>query len=87
MMFQSVVTQLLNSSIMTILHLISESTASLPALNLTNRAHSEPPHFHPGDVDKDKWFFTTHDKDEVPDKWSVGTMDTGYHGYLTINHF
>ncbi|KAJ7633058.1 HORMA domain-containing protein [Roridomyces roridus] len=39
----------------------------------------EPPHFHAGDAKKDKWFFMTHDLDEVPDKWSVGQLDTGHH--------
>ncbi|KAJ7161498.1 HORMA domain-containing protein [Mycena crocata] len=39
----------------------------------------EPPHFQAGDAKKDKWFFMTHDLDEVPDKWSVGGLDTGHH--------
>ncbi|EMD38181.1 hypothetical protein CERSUDRAFT_104791 [Gelatoporia subvermispora B] len=40
----------------------------------------EPAHFRPGDVGKDKWFFTTHDKGEVPERCSVGSVQTGYHG-------
>ncbi|KAJ7154281.1 HORMA domain-containing protein [Mycena filopes] len=39
----------------------------------------EPPHFHAGDATKDKWFFMTHDLDEVPDKWSMGQLETGHH--------
>ncbi|KAJ7024255.1 HORMA domain-containing protein [Mycena alexandri] len=39
----------------------------------------EPPYFHAGDANKDKWFFMTHDLDEVPDKWSVGQLDAGHH--------
>ncbi|CAA7271513.1 unnamed protein product [Cyclocybe aegerita] len=39
----------------------------------------EPPHFQAGDVDKDKWFFMTHDLDEMPDRCSVGKVETGHH--------
>ncbi|KAF9469301.1 HORMA domain-containing protein [Collybia nuda] len=39
----------------------------------------EPPHFQAGDAEKDKWFFMTHDLDEVPDKWSIGKVETGHH--------
>ena len=39
----------------------------------------EPPHFQAGDAEKDKWFFMTHDKQEVPDRWSIGKLDAGYH--------
>ncbi|KAJ7735275.1 HORMA domain-containing protein [Mycena maculata] len=42
-------------------------------------AEYEPPHFHAGDAEKDKWFFMTHDLDEVPDKWNVGQLETGHH--------
>ncbi|GLB34722.1 putative HORMA domain containing protein [Lyophyllum shimeji] len=42
-------------------------------------ADYEPPHFLPGDEKKDKWYFMTHDFDEVPDKWSIGKVDTGHH--------
>ncbi|KAJ6490669.1 HORMA domain-containing protein [Mycena vitilis] len=42
-------------------------------------AEYEPPHFEAGDAEKDKWFFMTHDLDEVPDKWSVGQLKTGHH--------
>ncbi|KAG5645567.1 hypothetical protein DXG03_005705 [Asterophora parasitica] len=42
-------------------------------------ADYEPPHFQTGDEEKDKWFFMTHDLDEVPDKWSIGKVDTGHH--------
>ncbi|KAI0636628.1 HORMA-domain-containing protein [Trametes polyzona] len=40
----------------------------------------EPPHFRAGDAKKDKWFMTTHDKGEVPERCSVGSVQTGYHG-------
>ncbi|KAG6833073.1 hypothetical protein H0H87_011818 [Tephrocybe sp. NHM501043] len=39
----------------------------------------EPPHFQAGDEEKDKWYFMTHDLDEVPDKWSIGKVNTGHH--------
>ncbi|KAK1227809.1 hypothetical protein PQX77_009184 [Marasmius sp. AFHP31] len=39
----------------------------------------EPPHFKPGNYEKDKWHLMTHDFDEVPDRWSVGKIDSGYH--------
>ncbi|KAG6868822.1 hypothetical protein C0993_009704 [Termitomyces sp. T159_Od127] len=42
-------------------------------------ADYEPPHFQPGDEEKDKWYFMTHDLDEVPDKWSIGKVNTGHH--------
>lgn len=44
----------------------------------------EPPHFQAGDADRDKWFFTTHDKDELPDKWSLGKVETGHHGCVPL---
>ncbi|KAI0748495.1 HORMA domain-containing protein [Daedaleopsis nitida] len=40
----------------------------------------EPPHFRAGDVNKDKWFMTTHAQGEVPERCSVGFVHTGYHG-------
>jgi meiosis-specific protein len=40
----------------------------------------EPPHFRSGDSKADKWFFTTHDKGEVPEKCSIGQVQTGWHG-------
>ncbi|KAI0053877.1 hypothetical protein FA95DRAFT_1600397 [Auriscalpium vulgare] len=40
----------------------------------------EPPHFRAGDCDKDRWFFTTHQKNEVPERCSLGKLETGYHG-------
>ena len=43
-------------------------------------ADYEPPHFLPGDAVKDRWFFTTHGKEEVPEKWSLGGLETGHHG-------
>ncbi|KAG7092942.1 hypothetical protein E1B28_009244 [Marasmius oreades] len=42
----------------------------------------EPPHFKPGDYEKDKWHFMTHDFDEAPDKWSIGRVETGYHSVV-----
>lgn len=40
----------------------------------------EPPFFRSGDSDKDKFVFKTHDKSEVPEKFSVGSLNTPYHG-------
>ncbi|OCH86897.1 hypothetical protein OBBRIDRAFT_782465 [Obba rivulosa] len=40
----------------------------------------EPAHFRPGNVMKDKWFFTTHNNGEAPERCSVGSVQTGYHG-------
>ncbi|KAJ7073983.1 HORMA domain-containing protein [Mycena amicta] len=42
-------------------------------------ADYEPPHFQAGDAQKDKWYFMTHDMDEVPDKWKMGQVETGHH--------
>ncbi|KAF8205628.1 HORMA domain-containing protein [Mycena galopus ATCC 62051] len=42
-------------------------------------AEYEPQYFQAGDAQKDKWFFMTHDLDEVPDKWNVGQLETGHH--------
>ena len=42
----------------------------------------EPPHFRPGDAEQDRWYFTTHEKDEVPEKCSVGKLETGWHGHV-----
>ncbi|KIM48812.1 hypothetical protein M413DRAFT_86715 [Hebeloma cylindrosporum] len=39
----------------------------------------EPPNFQAGDVDKDRWYFMTHDLDEVPDRCSIGKIETGHH--------
>lgn len=41
----------------------------------------EPPNFQAGDFDKDKWYFMTHDLDEVPDRCSIGKIETGHHSY------
>ncbi|KLO19215.1 DNA-binding protein [Schizopora paradoxa] len=40
----------------------------------------EPPHFRPGDPEKDRFVFYTHDKHEKPDKFSVGSLKTPHHG-------
>ncbi|KAI0672868.1 HORMA-domain-containing protein [Trametes maxima] len=40
----------------------------------------EPPHFRAGDAKEDKWFMTTHDREELPERCSVGSVQTGYHG-------
>ncbi|RPD66479.1 hypothetical protein L227DRAFT_649196 [Lentinus tigrinus ALCF2SS1-6] len=40
----------------------------------------EPPHFRAGDTNKDKWFMTTHNQGELPERCSVGFVHTGYHG-------
>lgn len=47
-------------------------------------ADYEPKHFCPGDSEKDKFFFTTHSADEIPEKTSVGTLETGRHGYVDM---
>ncbi|KAF9645068.1 DNA-binding protein [Thelephora ganbajun] len=39
----------------------------------------EPPYFRKGDADKDKWYFTTHDRAEVPERTDVGRLETGWH--------
>ncbi|KAI0032290.1 HORMA domain-containing protein, partial [Vararia minispora EC-137] len=39
----------------------------------------EPPCFVAGDSDRDRFFFTTHRTNEVPEKWSIGKMETGHH--------
>ena len=46
----------------------------------------EPPHFQTADVEKDKWYFMTHDLDEVPDRYSIGKLDTGHHGYVLVGN-
>ncbi|KAL4062906.1 HORMA domain-containing protein [Scleroderma citrinum] len=40
----------------------------------------QPPHFRAGDVDSHKWFFTTHGTSEVPERMSIGNLETGWHG-------
>jgi len=45
-------------------------------------ASYEPQHFRAGDSQKDKFFFTTHGTRESPEKFSVGTMETGRHKYV-----
>ncbi|KAG6837277.1 hypothetical protein H0H93_012282 [Arthromyces matolae] len=42
-------------------------------------ADYEPPLFLAGDQERDKWYFMTHDLDEMPDKWSIGRVNTGHH--------
>lgn len=42
----------------------------------------EPPLFQTGDENKDKWYFMTHNLEEVPDRFSVGKANCGYH---TVN--
>lgn len=39
----------------------------------------EPPNFQAGDVEKDRWYFMTHDLDEVPERCSIGKFDAGHH--------
>ncbi|KIK61869.1 hypothetical protein GYMLUDRAFT_58517 [Collybiopsis luxurians FD-317 M1] len=39
----------------------------------------EPPHFKPGDYERDKWYFATHNLDEVPDTWPLGKLNAGWH--------
>ncbi|KAI6131997.1 HORMA domain-containing protein [Pisolithus croceorrhizus] len=40
----------------------------------------QPPHFRAGDVDSNKWYFTTHGTSETPEKMSIGDFETGWHG-------
>ncbi|TRM58574.1 HORMA domain-containing protein [Schizophyllum amplum] len=42
-------------------------------------ADYEPPGFKPGDVDKDRWYITTHDMNEIPERFTMGKLDTGHH--------
>ena len=46
----------------------------------------EPPNFQPGDEQKDKWYFMTHNLEEVPDRFSVGNLDCGYHSCVPLCH-
>ncbi|KAE9398986.1 DNA-binding protein [Gymnopus androsaceus JB14] len=39
----------------------------------------EPPHFKPGDYERDKWYFSTHETHEVPDTWNLGNLNAGWH--------
>ena len=39
----------------------------------------EPPNFQAGDAEKDKWYLMTHNLDEVPDRYSVGQIHSGFH--------
>ena len=48
-------------------------------------ADYEPQHFRPGDVDADKFFFTTHGTKEAPEKFSVGQLETGHHAYADLS--
>jgi meiosis-specific protein HOP1 len=43
-------------------------------------ASYEPPHFRPADSEADRYFFSTHRKDEVPERWSVGRLEAGWNG-------
>lgn len=42
-------------------------------------ADYEPPTFMAGDVDKNKWFFTTHGRNEHPENWRIGGINSGHH--------
>jgi meiosis-specific protein len=46
-------------------------------------ASYEPPHFRPGDSEADRFFFSTHEKGEVPERWSIGKLGTGWHGWAS----
>ncbi|KAL1678579.1 HORMA domain-containing protein [Schizophyllum commune] len=39
----------------------------------------EAPGFKPGDVDKDRWYIMTHAIDEIPERYTMGKLDTGHH--------
>ncbi|KAL5511311.1 hypothetical protein ACEPAH_4527 [Sanghuangporus vaninii] len=40
----------------------------------------EPPYFRPGDPEKDRFVFTTHNSYEIPEKFSIGAVATPHHG-------
>ena len=42
----------------------------------------EPPYFRPADPQKHEFVFTTHGKDEVPERFQVGSIKTPYHGFV-----
>lgn len=42
-------------------------------------AEYEPPYFESGDAERDKWYFMTHDMDEVPERTTIGKIHTGHH--------
>jgi meiosis-specific protein HOP1 len=44
----------------------------------------EPPHFSAGDA-KNKYFFTTHSTKETPEKMSIGSLKTPYHGEVFLS--
>lgn len=44
----------------------------------------EAPGFKPGDVDKDRWYIMTHAIDEIPERYTMGKLDTGHHRYAYI---
>lgn len=45
----------------------------------------EPPYFRPGDPEKDKFVFMTHGKSEIPERFSVGSVNTPFHWYVCIH--
>lgn len=53
----------------------------------TTPSDYEPPNFQPGDEQKDKWYFMTHNLEEVPDRFSVGNLDCGYHSCVSPCHY
>ncbi|KAG2135217.1 HORMA domain-containing protein [Suillus bovinus] len=40
----------------------------------------QPPHFQAADAEANKWFFTTHAANEVPERTSIGQVSAGWHG-------
>ncbi|KAG1823276.1 HORMA domain-containing protein, partial [Suillus variegatus] len=40
----------------------------------------QPPHFQAADAEANKWFFTTHMANEVPERTSIGQVNAGWHG-------
>ncbi|KAG2100211.1 HORMA domain-containing protein, partial [Suillus discolor] len=40
----------------------------------------QPPHFQAADAEANKWFFTTHVANEVPERTSIGQVNAGWHG-------
>jgi meiosis-specific protein HOP1 len=47
-------------------------------------AEYEPPHFESGDAERDKWYFMTHDMDEVPERTTIGKIHTGHHSSVVL---
>lgn len=45
-------------------------------------ADYEPPHFRAADAERNKFFFATHNPQEVPETINVGKFNSGIHGWV-----